>query len=204
MEVTDLIKKLYDLNFTTNTFADKKHEKLVKKVFKSFGMTKTDDVEAIKILKYENNINKVVNELVGKFIFIEQPFGSQNSPDFIVCMSGFILWIECKSGKNKITWNSGYPRKEILYVFSCKKKNTTTVFLGSLTELWEKNPNFDERYDNFDRKKKESSKKEFSDEFQTENFSFYPRRMLIDTTKYSHSEIRDNFYKGTLEVFSNL
>ena len=204
MEVIDLIKKLYDLNFKTNTFADKKHEKLVKKLFKSFGMIKADDVETIKILKDENNINKVVDELVGKCIFIEQPFGSQNSPDFIVCINGFILWIECKSGKNTITWNSGYPREEFLYVYSCKKKNTTTVFLGSLTDLWEENPNFGERYNNFDKKNKESSKEKFNDEFKTKNYYFYSRRMLIDITKYSSTEIRDDFYKRTLEVFSNL
>lgn len=91
MITIDLLKKLYDLNFTTNTFADKKHENLVKETIKSLGITETKDNELIKVLKDLKNKNKSVSELIGNFIFVEQPFGSQKSPDFIVCIDGFIL-----------------------------------------------------------------------------------------------------------------
>lgn len=203
MNTIDLLKKLYDLNFTTNTFADKKHENLVKETIKSFGITETKDNEIIKILKDVKNKNKSVSKLVGNFIFVEQPFGSQRSPDFIVCIDGFILWIECKSGKNKITWNTGYPTRDTLYVFSCKKKDTTTIFLGFLTEIWENNENFEKDYNDFDKEMKKITKKLFGDKFKTKIFDFYMRRMLNDKTKYSNTDVREDFYKKTLEVFSN-
>lgn len=204
MNVIDLINKIYELNFTTNTFADKKHENLVKETIKSLGITETKDLEIIKILKDTNNKNKIIDELVGNLVFVEQPFGSQKSPDFIVCIDGFIIWIECKSGKNKITWNTGYPTKDTLYVFSCKKKDTTTIFLGSLTEIWENNPNFEKDYNIFDKEMKKLTKKLFGDKFKTTNFDFYMRRMLNDKTKYSNPDVRTNFYQKTLDVFSNI
>jgi hypothetical protein len=202
MTKINLIEKLYSLNFTTNTFADKKHENLVKETIKSLGISETKDLDIIKILKDDKNKNKIVNELSDNFIFIEQPFGSQKSPDFIVCIDGFIIWIECKSGKNKITWNTGYPTRDTLYVFSCKKKDTTTIFLGYLTEIWEKNENFEKDYNDFDKEMKKITKKIFGDKFKTKNFDFYMRRMLNDKTKYSNTEVREDFFSKTLDFFN--
>ena len=204
MNAIDLINKIYELNFTTNTFADKKHENLVKETIESLGMTETKDLEIIKNLKDNKNKNKIVDGLVGSFVFVEQPFGSQSPPDFIVCVDGLIIWIECKSGKDKITWNTGYPTKDTLYVFSCKKKNTTTIFLGSLTEIQENNPNFEKDYNSLNKEMKKITKKLFSDKIKTTNFGFYMRRMLTDKTKYSNPDIRKNFYQKTLDVFSNI
>lgn len=204
MNITDLINKIYDLSFTTNTFADKKHENLVKETIKSLGITETKDVEIIKLIKDIKNKNKIIEKLVGSFVFVEQPFGGQKSPDFIVCVDGFVIWIECKSGKNKITWNTGYPTKDTLYVFSCKKKDTTTIFIGSLTEIWRNNEDFETDYNKFDREMKKITKKIFGERFNTTNFDFYMRRMLTDKTKYSNPDVRLEFYKKTLDIFSNI
>lgn len=201
MNVTDLIKKLFDLEYKSNTFADKKHENRVRDTIESLGIKKTKDSSIIKILKDKKNINKFVGELVDVVVYIEQPFGSQKSPDFIICFYGHIIWVECKSGKNRISWNSGYPQENVLYVFSSKKTNNTTVFLGSQTEIYIENKKFEERYNQFDKKNKESSKEEFENIFKSENFSFYSRRMLIDKTDYSNQELRFSLFEKTLEVF---
>ena len=203
MNTIDLLNKLYELNFTTNTFADKKHENLVKESIISLGITKTKNTEIINILKNKENKNKIVDELVGNFLFVEQPFGSQQSPDFIVCIDGLVIWIECKTGKNKVTWNTGYPLKDTLYVFSCKRNNTTTIFLGELTEIWKNNPDFEEIYNSFDREMKKLAKEKFGDKFNTRNFDFYMRRMLNDKTKYSNTDIRNDMFENTLKYFQN-
>jgi len=205
MKPIDLLNKLYDLKYSKNTFKEKKHEKSVKKIIESFGLTETKNNDEITILKNKDNKNKSVDELVGRFIFLEQPFGSQQCPDFIVCINGFIIWIECKSGKNKITWNSGYPRKDILYVFTCKKNNTTTIFLGSQTEICQTFPNLEEKLESFDKEIKKLAKEKFEKEFGNLSlYEIYIRKMLIDKTKYSNTNFRKKMYEQTLKIYSNL
>jgi DNA (cytosine-5)-methyltransferase 1 len=64
--------------------------------------------------------------------YIYQPFGSQMSPDIILLRvkNGFskTLYIECKTGKNSIFWNDGFPCKNTLYVFSCRQDEKTRIF----------------------------------------------------------------------------
>ena len=64
--------------------------------------------------------------------YIAQPNGIQASPDFRVFLpSGKIVDIECKSSKNTYpTYNGGLPKKGVVYVFSSKRYNETTVFFA--------------------------------------------------------------------------
>jgi hypothetical protein len=64
--------------------------------------------------------------------YISQPCGTHNSPDFIVKTSGRLYFIECKSVTKEGTpvYNSGLPKKDYIYVFSSKKYDETTVYLG--------------------------------------------------------------------------
>jgi hypothetical protein len=65
--------------------------------------------------------------------FLHQPFGSQNSPDFIVKLdNGLHICIECKSCIKTCypVYNSGSIHEEYIYIFSSKKPNSTTVFMG--------------------------------------------------------------------------
>lgn len=204
MKPIDLLNKLYELKYSKNTFKDKKHENSVKKIIENFGLKETNNNDEITILKNKNNINKSVDELVGRFLFLEQPFGSQQSPDFIVCINGFIIWIECKSGKNKITWNSGFPRKDILYVFTCKKNNTTTLFLGSQTKMYQDFPDFEEKLEFFDKEVKKLAKEIYKKEFKDDKFyEIYIRKMLVDKTKYSDQNLRKKMYEETLNFYLN-
>jgi hypothetical protein len=195
MRLQKLINDIYNLNFTSNTFAEKKHEDSVKQIFISNGLIEIQKTDArFKFLKEKKNSTKVVDELKGSFIFIEQPFGSQKAPDFIICVDGYVLWVECKSGKNTLTWNTGYPKQGVLFVFSSKSKNTTTIFFGQSTEILLKNPTFESQYVLFDSKLKQLSKESFGDQFDTDNFSFFMRKMLNDKTKYSDPTIRLDYY----------
>ena len=60
-----------------------------------------------------------------------QPNGTQNSPDFRVHFEGKTYDIECKSSKQAYpTYNGGLPKEGVVYVFSSKKYNETTVFFA--------------------------------------------------------------------------
>ena len=66
------------------------------------------------------------------FNYIAQPNGIQASPDFRVTLdSGRTVDIECKSSKQTYpTYNGGLPKKGVVYIFSSKKYNDTTVFFA--------------------------------------------------------------------------
>jgi hypothetical protein len=66
-------------------------------------------------------------------VFIEQPFGTHNAPDFLVKIhEKAILFLEAKSSATTTcpTFNSGGVKEGFLYVFCSKKTNQTTIFLG--------------------------------------------------------------------------
>lgn len=195
MKLQKLINDIYNLNFISNTFAEKKHENSVKQIFldnELFEVEKTDP--RFTFLKDRNNSTKTVEELKGSFIFIEQPFGSQAAPDFIICVDGYVLWVECKSGKDTLTWNTGYPKNNVLFVFSSKKRNTTTIFFGQNSEILTNNPTFETEYELFDKELKKLAVKIFGEKFTTKMFTFYMRRMLNDKTKYSDTTLRVDYY----------
>ena len=64
--------------------------------------------------------------------YISQPCGTHDSPDFIIKESGKMYFVECKSVKKGGTpvYNSGLPKEKYIYVFSSKKYDETTVYLG--------------------------------------------------------------------------
>lgn len=62
--------------------------------------------------------------------YMREPFGSQQSPDFIVFYYGFCFFIECKSSKNeKIMWNCAISRRNWIYIV--RAKDHRGLFLGS-------------------------------------------------------------------------
>ena len=65
--------------------------------------------------------------------FIEQPFGTHASPDFIIKVSDkVIIFLEAKSATGTYPlYNSGGITQEFLYVFCSKKTNQTTIYMGS-------------------------------------------------------------------------
>lgn len=77
---------------------------------------------------------KQVMALLDKFgyEYVWQPNGPQNSPDFRVTLpTGKTVDIECKSSKQTYpTYNGGLPKEGVIYIFSSKRYNQTTVFFA--------------------------------------------------------------------------
>jgi len=64
-------------------------------------------------------------------IFIFQPFGSQNTPDFIIKYQNILIPLEAKSSKDtKPSFNGTLPHHNCIYAFTSKKYNKHTLFLG--------------------------------------------------------------------------
>ena len=64
--------------------------------------------------------------------FIYQPCGTHQSPDFIIkLLPNLIIPLECKSAeKHYPLYNSGGINSTYLYVFTSKKYNNTTIYMG--------------------------------------------------------------------------
>lgn len=205
-ELRLLVDDLFNLKFKSNTFADKGHENSIKGILVKHSLSEINKDEWKKsknnvifdLLKDRSNSTKFVESLKDQKLFIEQPFGSQKAPDFIFCINGFIIWLECKSSEGgKLVWNTGYPKSNILFLYSDKKKDTTTLFLGQFSEIIENNPLFESEYESFDKAIKELASTRFKTGFNSSNFSFYARRMLNDNTKYSDPKVRIEFFEKT-------
>lgn len=112
------------------------------------------------------DIVKITNWLssVKPGTIIRQPCGTQNFPDFIVKTdSGYILPIECKSAKERVTpmWNDKTPSvKNCIYIFSSKKYNKTVVFMGK-DAMTEQELEISLKYDNRALELAKEANKEF-------------------------------------------
>jgi hypothetical protein len=202
-----LLKLILDFkktDYRSNKFADKQHENSIRDILIYNGFVKIEKEEENKnillLLKNKDNKLKTIEQINDKLIFVEQPFGSQMSPDFIISIYGYVLWVECKSGKkgNDLSWNSGYPQKDVLYIYSIKNTGNTTIFMGQDTEIYKNTPDFEEKYDIYDDKIKEYGRNEFNSDFKSENYDIYIRRMLIDKTNWDDAELREHLYSSLL------
>ena len=77
--------------------------------------------------EHENQVEDLLKK--HKLEYKSQPNGSQNSPDFYVYYNNKRYSIECKSSKGYYpVYNSGLPKPGVIYIFSSKKYNETTIF----------------------------------------------------------------------------
>ena len=77
--------------------------------------------------KHENQVEDLLKKYGLKYK--PQPNGKQNSPDFHVYWKGIVISLECKSAAGaKPTYNSGLPKIGVIYIFSSKKYNATTIY----------------------------------------------------------------------------
>jgi hypothetical protein len=96
--------------------------------------------QEVLLLPYKSNSQdnplheKQVEELLIKhgLRYIAQPNGIQASPDFRVFFNdGKTVDIECKSSKQTYpTYNGGLPKEGVVYIFSSKRYNETTIFFA--------------------------------------------------------------------------
>lgn len=220
-----LINSFYDLKYSINSFTNSKHELSVKNILLKYNfeeidlskMKKENPKKKVEYTKYLKSLqkNEFIKDLEGKYSFIHQPFGSQSFPDFIIFINGYMFHIECKSGKDIIKWNSGYPRKNSIYIFSSKKTDKTTIFFGDDSVLYEHYNDFDKRLDKVHEEVRiaglESMEKYFgcsengvnSKDFRKYYFDIYTRKDNNEKTKYDNSILREELYKKTLLKITN-
>jgi hypothetical protein len=66
-----------------------------------------------------------------KLKYVAQPNGPQNSPDFHVYYKDIVISLEKKSAKKGFPiYNSGLPKEGVVYIFSSKKYNATTIYFS--------------------------------------------------------------------------
>ncbi|WP_322902295.1 hypothetical protein [Mycoplasmopsis felis] len=88
----------------------------------------------------KNNLEVILNPFKGYFkndiyIYIYQPFGSQNFPDFLILTNNYVIPLEVKFSKRSKNselpkWNSNIPKSNSIYLYANSKKQKPIVFLG--------------------------------------------------------------------------
>ena len=111
------------------TITDGKHETAIANILLKHKFVVYNGEKITKQMLKDKSIHSTLK--VGEFII--QPFGTQSSPDFIIKISSkSLILLEAKSSKeNHPQYNSGGIKPHYLYVFTSKKSNQTTIYMGS-------------------------------------------------------------------------
>lgn len=125
--------------------------------------------------------------------YITQINGSQDYPDFLVLLDGFIFGIEVKfstTKQNRPVWNSGLPRPNGIYIFGSSKLGDITFFLGGDVVTVEQGVSlhkFFEEMKSFERK--------FNSDFLEQKYGFevYVRK-AFQQTKGSNPQAQLGFF----------
>ena len=109
--------------------------------------------------------------------YVAQPNGIQRSPDFRVNYSDNNYDIECKSSKGHYpTFNGGLPKPGVIYIFSSKKYDQTTIFFADDVVKESKRKLYNELLSEFDMiLKRYQSNLGWQDDDR--GFDFYMRAM---------------------------
>jgi len=165
----------------SNKFKEKEHEKQFANKLEESGYKEIKSKSDLGIEITSQDSLTFVPQYCGKFLFIDQPFGSQRTPDFIVVIGGWVLYVELKRNKGKaITWNTGYPRNNYLYIYDSGK-------LGRILFFGNHHPGYggmDEDYLSHLAEWKKMSKM-----WDKTPFNFYPRQMLNDQGEYDKEDL---------------
>jgi len=178
-----LLRNLKQLKYSNNTFNSKIHEESVEKIIIESGF------------KHKNTIS--TNETNACY-YINQPNGSQRPPDFIVVDNNESVELECKSKKTgyKPMWNSSYPNRTNLYIFTTQKDNRTLIIRGNkittpkletLLEKYKKDHKI--FHDKFNKELKKLTKED-----NPYDISVYPRHMFVQN---KHFDEKDNMDTDT-------
>jgi len=132
--------------------------------------------------EHENQVEELLIKHGLKYV--AQPNGIQNSPDFHVYYNGAVISLECKSAAGvKPTYNSGLPKKGVIYIFSSKKYNTTTIYYADDVVSDEMREAYDGLLVALDKVVKEFQNTPVVTEC-TRGFNFYMRAMYTQAGKW--------------------
>ena len=142
--------------------------------------------------QHENQVEELL--IKHGFQYESQPNGIQNSPDFRVYLSnGKTVDLECKSSKQTYpTYNGGLPKEGVVYIFSSKRYNETTIFFADDVVSAKKREQFDVLVKELNSVLKVH---QMDEEWQndTRGFDFYIRNMYVQNGAgkkdyFTHSE----------------
>lgn len=126
--ITKFVSELFNISCVSQErktqMSSKLHHKSFIDILKKNGFSELN-IDTKKIREILKSTNKRINKSDGLY-YIEEPFGSQNSPDFILLniyrnTIKKLLKFELKTGNKKIMWNDGYPRKDTIYLYTDNK-----------------------------------------------------------------------------------
>ena len=154
MKILEICKLLVAIQKIKYAGGGAQFEEAVKNKLIDFGFSDLSQTTLYKELeKEEKKKKKVRGENVGKPIkfsqskhvenflkkyvgpknkhFVPQPTGPNAHPDYWIFIDGKKLQLECKSSTNgQIKWNSGRPRKDVIYAYNCAELNKTYLLMG--------------------------------------------------------------------------
>ena len=189
LSLNSFIEKMSDsVLVESNTFNSKKHEDAFAALLEDSGFEELDyQSDFAKEIKIHPSMSRVP-ELCGQYVFIPQPFGSQMTPDFIVVIDGWVLYVEMKRTKGKkISWNTGFPKNDYLYIFDSGK-------LGRIIFFGDHHPGYGGK-ENYYNSIVDEVKSFAKSKFDSTPFDFYMRKMINDKGDYD----KDVLYKKTLD-----
>ena len=126
---------------------------------------------------HENQVEELL--IRHDFDYVAQPNGIQKSPDFRVTLdNGKTVDIECKSSKNTYpTYNGGLPKEGVVYIFSSKRYDETTIFFADDVVTPKKRQQFTSLVEELNAVlKSHQDDQEWSDD---RGFDFYIRNMYV-------------------------
>lgn len=139
-QFTDDLFNILSIDSKNNTqLSSKNHHKAFEIILLKYNFINFNNLNDKKLFKsaYELDFKLFPNKIVNNGLYyIEEPFGSQMCPDFIlfnVFNNTIIknLKIELKSGNHKIMWNDGYPQSDIEYLYTDHRLKQSIIINGS-------------------------------------------------------------------------
>jgi hypothetical protein len=189
--LSNTLTKLLLLPYSNNYMGA--HEKLIEELLISSGFNKTEHVLSKKDF-WEHHLEPNWKDDIENNSFISQPFGTQSTPDFIIKYKDILIPFEAKSSKStNPTYNGGLPKQECIYVFTCKKHNSQTLFFGKDIISKEKNDRLIAHHERHRLLDEEFNAIEFDNDIQHKRGFIYYTRAMYDQ-RSSHLDISNDYF----------
>lgn len=198
LSISNSIKDILSLPYFKNECAVSglvhnvaRHEDALSNVFKKHGFLQSQMPDGIKredALEWSSK--PFLAHRIPNGTFIEQPFGTHNSPDFIVKVSNkLVLFIEAKSSTGTYPlYNSGGVKENFLYVFCSQKTNQTTIYRGESVISIEQQRLIDEHIRDARKRDEELNQKLKELDINHRGICYYTRPMINQSGGKSYTD----------------
>jgi hypothetical protein len=200
------------------------HENAIEQIFTNNGISKSTqwyETSLTNILENRNKLNKWINngtcdgedgllDVITPGTYLSQPFGTHDNPDFIIRDArGKLFAIEAKSTKTSLSpmYNSGGIKHNFIYVFTNKKMNETSVYLGRDIMTIEQQQLLTAHIERARKQDDEFNTRMKNNDTNNRGITFYTRPMIQQTggaekTNYFKHENRIRDKNNVLEFVS--